>query len=502
MKLNKNIKYLLLSIPCLILSVLWGCSDSDKDYLDDGAYPPPSIELTSETDIDASILGSNELLLGRVIAPNLLRDVYATLLIADGDNYIEIDKDKRIPFQLDNFPKEIDFTIEIPIYSEDAAGIKIVATDIYTKMDEVVIPIRRIKGIPPTISFDKDNLGSVQFNNNVQLLAHVEGKTSLKSITYVLAQDVPYKELGKPITINAKGDKVEDFTFDVLVDNEDANAIAVTAIDEDGFQRREFVTFSIEGVPEGRAAIFKELTMATEWEIPTDPTKPYIFSLMGINVNGITKHVVSLEEAQKAGNKASLDFMFANIWRNPNGGRLGNHGFAYVGAARIDGGAIGRKPDVDGWLTDCQRNETYFEMIDEKIVAELDLDNFFETTTGNWRTFEALEQLKDVVVGSGSNRQIYQRPNAGTVAGAAFQQIKDGSYIAILRVADGEKKYGIIKVVKAGDDSAALLPNGKLAYPEKENTPVPCSDPNLGYDYSGVASLYGKTCNLEIIIQL
>lgn len=502
MKLNNYIKTVILCISCLIIGLLWGCSDDDVNYLDDGAYPPPTLEIRSNTTLDVATLGSQELVMGHIKAPNALRDVYATLLSKEGDEYVEIDKDKRVPLKLEELPEEIDFTIEIPIFAENAAGIKVVATDIYTKTDESIITIDRINGIPPKITFDQKDLGAVQFEGTVTVKVNVEAKTNLKSFTYVLAQEVPYSALGKPITINAKGDKIEDFEFEIKIDHEDANAIAVTAIDADGFERREFVSFSIEGIPEGRAAIFRDLVMATEWEIPTEPTKPYIFSVKGINVNGETKHVVSLEEAQKAGKEASLDFMFANIWRNPNGGRLGNHGFAYVGAGRIDGGAVGRKPDVDNWLGESVRNEVNFEIIDEATAAHLDLDNFFETTTGNWRTFEALEGLKDLVKVSGSNRQIYQRTNAGTAAGIITQQIKDGTYIAILQTANGVQKYGIIKVVKAGDESGAVLPNGKIDYPETKDAPVPCSGPNLGYDYKGVASLYGRTCELEIIIQL
>lgn len=42
----------------LMFALLWGlsltsCSDSEADYSDDSAYPPPTIELTSPAEIDA-----------------------------------------------------------------------------------------------------------------------------------------------------------------------------------------------------------------------------------------------------------------------------------------------------------------------------------------------------------------------------------------------------------------------------------------------------------------
>lgn len=41
----------------LMFALLWGlsltsCSDSEADYSDDSAYPPPTIELTSPAEID------------------------------------------------------------------------------------------------------------------------------------------------------------------------------------------------------------------------------------------------------------------------------------------------------------------------------------------------------------------------------------------------------------------------------------------------------------------
>ena len=46
----KNIMILILALPWGLL--LTNCSDSESDYSDDNAYPPPTVELTSPSEID------------------------------------------------------------------------------------------------------------------------------------------------------------------------------------------------------------------------------------------------------------------------------------------------------------------------------------------------------------------------------------------------------------------------------------------------------------------
>ena len=46
----KNIMILILALPWGLL--LTNCSDSKSDYSDDNAYPPPTVELTSPSEID------------------------------------------------------------------------------------------------------------------------------------------------------------------------------------------------------------------------------------------------------------------------------------------------------------------------------------------------------------------------------------------------------------------------------------------------------------------
>ena len=182
---------------------------------------------------------------------------------------------------------------------------------------------------------------------------------------------------------------------------------------------------------------------------------------------------------------------------------IANRGVGFASADRITGGTVGRQVDAP-WLT-IGMNATFFKLIPPEMAQEMELDEFFENTTGNWETFQELEVLSDFVTGTGSgDKQILQRTDASSDrAGSPVLQIVDGSYIAIRRQYDGNTKYGIIKVIEAVDDSPALNEDGKiLGVTSEPGRSEYYSGPNQeGFEYSGVTKLYGKKTKLKIIVQ-
>lgn len=87
--------------------------------------------------------------------------------------------------------------------------------------------------------------------------------------------------------------------------------------------------------------------------------------------------------------------------------------------------------------------------------------------------------------------------------GTARLQIVDGSYIAIRRQFAGNTKYGIIKIVKAVDDTSTLNDQGKiLGITSEPGKSQQYRGPDMeGFEYSGVTKLYGKKTTLKIIVQ-
>ena len=85
----------------LILALPWGllltnCSDSEPDYSDDNAYPPPTVELTSPSEIDVVEYNSTVTVSARSFSAVGIHSIYATLLKMDENGeYEEINATER-----------------------------------------------------------------------------------------------------------------------------------------------------------------------------------------------------------------------------------------------------------------------------------------------------------------------------------------------------------------------------------------------------------------------
>lgn len=367
-------------------------------------------------------------------------------------------------------------------------------------------------GVPPEIVLNPSEVESINFNSTVSVNGTTTSKVGLKSISYVLVRKSPYLELQTVQNISLiPGINEKEFSFEVTVDNENADAIRVESKDIYDYSSISYVNIKSIG---GRAYVFYNVEMAPEWEIPFTagviPTQPYLFSIDGIQVGNELKNVVTLKEALDA-SAGSIDFAFVNLWRNSSFGVIANRGFAYISAARLSGGPVGRQVDTD-WLSGITKNSVGFNVITSDIVASMELDHFFETTTGNWQIFDAevLSALDSYVpaslVSNDANRILKQRTNAGT-SGTCNLEITSGTYIAFRRVVDGsEDKFGIIKVIEAAHDTDATSDGCKIADTITGSATVGASTYYTGTDlpgfvYEGVTKLYGRSCKLKIIVQ-
>ena len=63
--------------------LLTNCSDSESDYSDDNAYPPPTVELTSPSEIDVVEYNSTVTVSAKSFSAVGIHSIYATLLKMD-----------------------------------------------------------------------------------------------------------------------------------------------------------------------------------------------------------------------------------------------------------------------------------------------------------------------------------------------------------------------------------------------------------------------------------
>lgn len=502
----KRFKGILTIMLACLFPLIWGCNEEPVavDYTDDSAYPPPMVTIHSGSTLETAEYRQDEAVTGVITAENGLRDIYITLL-KDGENgYEEISRNLRVYQPLDGFPDSQEFSLQINIGEKETAAIGIYGTDIYTKSTLQPVVIQHLKGVPPAASLTPSQIEAVELNGTISLSGTASSQVGLQSIAYALVRKSPYLELGpqQDIHINP-GEKDMSFGLEISVNDERADAVAVIVTDVDGYKETVFTDIaSITGIPPGRALIFENIEMAPEWENPVNPSQPYIFSFEGLVVNGQIKNVVTLSDlvSSTAGN---IDFAFVNFWRNSSLVVIANRGVGFASADRITGGTVGRQVDAP-WLT-IGMNATFFKLIPPETAAEMNLDHFFDNTYGNWETYQELDKLSTFITGTGSgDKQLLQRLDASSDrTGTAKLQIVDGSYIAIRRQFAGNIKYGIIKVVKAVDDTPTLNDQGKiLGITSEPGKSQQYRGPDMeGFEYAGVTKLYGKKTMLKIIVQ-
>ena len=501
-----KMKGILYNLMVLSTLILWSCTEEPMtvDYTDDSSYPPPSVNITSQATLETAEFRKNETITGTVTSENGLRDLFVTLLKSSETGYEEVNRNYRVYQTFDGFPESQDFTLEITIADKETVVIGVFATDIYTKSTLSPVVIQRLKGIPPVVTLTPNQIEAVELDGSVSISGTASTQVGLQSISYALVRKSPYRELSEPVAITvAPTDLEKSFSFEIAVDDERADAIAVIVTDKDGFMETAFVDIvTITGIPEGRALIFEDIEMAAEWENPLNPSEPYIFSFEGLVVNGQLKNVVTLNDLVNA-TGGSIDFAFVNFWRNSGRVVIANRGLGFASADRITGGTVGRQVDAP-WLT-LGMNATFFKLIPPEMAVEMDLDNFFENTFGNWETFQELTKLSTFVTGTGAgDKQLLQRLNASSDrAGTPELQIVDGTYIAIRRQYGGNIKYGIVKVIEAVDDSPALNNDDKiLGVTSEPGKSEYYRGPDMeGFEYVGVTRLYGKRTKLKIIVQ-
>ena len=498
----------------LMFALLWGlsltsCSDSEADYSDDSAYPPPTIELTSPAEIDAVEYNSTVTVSARSFSAVGIHSIYATLLkVGDSGEYEEVNAAQRQRLKIDTLQTDmtLEFDLNVKVNTCEAVGILVTSTDVLTKTSQKVIPIKKITKLPSQIFTEPSDFPVLVPDEEVSLSVVIRSAVGIKSVKHTLCNKV-LGDLKEYTTIPVSGNPLEmEFILKTVVDNKDTNGIKIVVEDIEGLKEEKIINIEgLEGVDNNVALVFSDIEMAPEWEHSTEPDQPYIFSIEGIMVQGVQKHVLSLKEIKGYGSKAnSVDFAFVNIWRNPEFVAVKNRGFSYVSASRINGGPVGRRYDVDNWIkpVGVATNRTMFTLIPEDKVTELGVDVMVERAVPDAKTFEALNMLQSVTT-QGAD-MLMQRGNAsdGYPNDPCSLQIKDNTYIAFVTAAG---KYGVIHVIEAANDADALVTGGcKIATPTGVvggKGPAYSGAGIAGLTYDGVALLYGRTCKLKIVVQ-
>ena len=436
----KNIMILILALPWGLL--LTNCSDSESDYSDDNAYPPPTVELTSPSEIDVVEYNSTVTVSARSFSAVGIHSIYATLLKMDENGeYEEINATERQRLKIDTLQTDmtLEFDLNVKVNTREAAGILVTSTDVLTKTAQKVIPIKKITKLPSQIFTEPSDFPVLVPDEEVSLSVVIRSAVGIKSIKHTLCNKV-LGDLKEYTTIPVSGNPLEmEFILKTVVDNKETNGIKIVVEDIEGLKEEKIINIEgLEGVDNNVALVFK------------------------------------------------------------------NRGFSYVSASRINGGPIGRAYDVNDWIKPAgvATNKTLFTLIPDDKVTDLGIDVMMANAASDVKTFEALNVLESIAKGGAD--MLMQRVNAsdGYPNDPCSLQIKDGSYIAFVTAAG---KYGVIHVIEAANDMDALVAGGcKIATPTGvvgSQGPAYSGAGITGLTYDGVALLYGRTCKLKIVVQ-
>ena len=237
----------------LMFALLWGlsltsCSDSEADYSDDSAYPPPTIELTSPAEIDAVEYNSTVTVSARSFSAVGIHSIYATLLkVGDSGEYEEVNAAQRQRLKIDTLQTDmtLEFDLNVKVNTCEAVGILVTSTDVLTKTSQKVIPIKKITKLPSQIFTEPSDFPVLVPDEEVSLSVVIRSAVGIKSVKHTLCNKV-LGDLKEYTTIPVSGNPLEmEFILKTVVDNKDTNGIKIVVEDIEGGREEKII--NIEG---------------------------------------------------------------------------------------------------------------------------------------------------------------------------------------------------------------------------------------------------------------
>lgn len=373
----------------------------------------------------------------------------------------------------------------------------------------------------PAVNVNLTDIPTVDFNDEITITGTATSSNAVRDISFYLVKKTgdAYERLWfSPLQYaDIEIGKTVEFEAKVIIDDPEANAIAIAVSDPYEQQTINYIPIEkINGSPSGSAYIFKDMEIGAEYEY--GGAVPYVFSLTGVNVDGTVKNVVSLDEIKKT-DARNLDFAFINIWRNSTtytSGVLGNWGYAFCEFRQLARGPIGRQCDYK-YLTNSTsipaKTDTCCVVLVSNAVANANnFEEVFKNAGDNYGTSNFLNVLTNLFTENAIGNQyiVNMKTNAsGVNTSVCKENVTAGSYIAFRKTKNKtEHTYGLIQIIELPDVSDAVDGTG-LKYKTEpyvdniiDNAHLPQKwYSNAATEAVGVAKLYGRKVKVNIIAQ-
>lgn len=373
----------------------------------------------------------------------------------------------------------------------------------------------------PKVNVNLIDIPTVDFNDEITITGTATSSNAVRDISFYLVKKAgdSYERLWfSPLQYaDIQIDKTVDFEAKVIIDDPEAQAIAIAVSDPYEQQTINYIPIAkINGSPSGSAHIFNNLEMAAEYEY--GGSEPYVFSLTGINVDGTVKNIVSLDDIKKTGAR-NIDFAFTNIWRNSttySSGVLGNWGYTFCEFRQLARGPIGRQCDYK-YLTNntnipANTDTCCLVLVSNAVANANNFEAVFNNAGDNYGTSNFLNVLTNLFTENAIGNQyvVNMKTNAsGVNTSICKENVTVGSYIAFRKTKNKtEHTYGLIQITELPDVSDAVDGTG-LKYktePYMDNIIDNAHLPQKWYSSVneaavGIAKLYGRKIKMNIIAQ-
>lgn len=355
-------------------------------------------------------------------------------------------------------------------------------------------------------TLDQVNIGNLNYAEPVQITGTAIADNAITKMTFtgVKLVDGNYVAQGEAQEYANVGKNTVDFDMDYFVDCKDITHIEVKAFVGEASKTAYIAVGTVSGEAKG-TALFTEVVMKADsivWNaenhstVYTTPntgataTAPSFFSIHGVNINGVVKHVLTGDEMRSV-EGLNGSFCFLNVLQNTaNCAYIGSqrgYMFSNLLSSQLGGGTTGRQCDlyniggkairnqnidttefkvIAGSWVGANWDEARYKFVDSLFVV---LGNEATTESAKLKAYYLLSKIQtkldNVTLGEAVNptsldaaNYARRRTNAGTSGTSAMtENFRAGDYIILRSHQKGKNYYGIMQIAQMYDDTQAFV---------------------------------------------
>lgn len=356
------------------------------------------------------------------------------------------------------------------------------------------------------ITLDQTSFGTVNYAEPLQIKGTVTSDKPITSLTFtgVKLENGIYQPKGDAQEYPSTGTNTINFDMEYFVDSKEITHIEIKVTVGNANETTYISIGNVKGESKGSAfigqVVLKADTMVWNHENHPDvypvpntgasSKTPSFFSIHGVNIDGETKHVLSIDELRSV-DGLNGSFCFLNVLQNTaNGAYIGSqrgYMFSNLWKSQLGGGTTGRQCDLyeingkairqenidttqfkiiagswigSGWKEDRYRfvDSLFTAIDDEASTNSAKIKANYLLSKIQSRLDNATLGVTDNPTSLGAVNYARRRTDAGTGSTKPMQEnFRAGDYIILKSQKNGKLYYGIMQIVQMYDDTPCLV---------------------------------------------